>query len=211
MPRSPSHERGAAKGALLALGAVVLAVLLMGGCQYNSLVGSQEKVKAAWSETDNQYRRRFELIPNLVKTVEGAAEFERSTLEAVTKARAEVGRMELPSDLPTDPEKLAAYIQAQQQLSGALSRLLVVAEQYPQLKATAAFIALQDQLEGTENRIAVARRDYIDASQAFNTKVRSFPTSLFASMLGFSPVAQFQVDPSERSAPQVDFDFGQRK
>jgi LemA protein len=202
----PHRERGAVRGGLLVLLAVLVLLLLMGGCQYNSLVGSQQKVKASWSEIDNQYQRRYELIPNLVETVKGAAEFERGTLEAVTQARAQVGRVQLPADVPTDPEKLAAYIQAQQQLGGALARLLVVAEQYPQLKATANFAALQDQLEGTENRIAVARRDYIDASREFNTKVLSFPANLVAKLLGFQPVAPLEVPAEQRTPPKVDFD-----
>src|SRR5690606_12218432 len=130
--------------------------------KYNSLVTEREKVAAAWSEIDNQYQRRYELIPNLVETVKGAADFERSTLEAVVEARASVGRVQLPAELPTDPAQLDAYLRAQQGLGAALGRLFAVAESYPQLKATQNFLSLQDQLEGTENRIAVARRDYID-------------------------------------------------
>lgn len=209
LPPTKSAERGAAKPVLLALVLLLAVVALAGGCQYNGLVRAQESVKGAWSEIDNQYKRRADLVPNLVETVKGAADFEKSTLEAVVNARAAVARAQLPTDLPTDPDKLNAYIQAQQQLSGALSRLLVVVEQYPQLKATQNFLALQDQLEGTENRIAVARRGYIDEARTFNTKVRSFPANLFASMFGFAPAAQFEAEPVDRTPPKVD--FGEKK
>src|SRR5687767_3224050 len=125
MPSTQSRERGAIGGGLLVLLGILAVVLVMGGCQYNTLVGSREKVKASWSEIDNQYQRRAEMVPNLVETVKGAASFERETLEAVTNARAQVGKVQLPADVPTDPEKLKAYLEAQQQLSNALSRLLV--------------------------------------------------------------------------------------
>lgn len=201
--------RGSAKTALLVIVALLVVAVLMGGCQYNGLVASQEQVRGAWSQIDNQYKRRADLIPNLVATVKGAADFEKSTLEAVTDARASVAKVQLPAELPTDPAKLAAYLQAQQQLGGALSRLFAVAENYPQLRATENFKTLQDQLEGTENRVTVARRDYIDAARAFNTKVRSFPANLFASMFGFAPAAQFEAEPADKTVPKVE--FGEQK
>ncbi|MEZ5966993.1 MAG: LemA family protein [Planctomycetota bacterium] len=204
-----ARVRGSTKVVLLVLLAVVALLALVGIGQYNGLVGAQEQVKGAWSQIDNQYKRRADLIPNLVETVKGAADFEKSTLQAVTEARAAVAKVQLPAELPTDPDKLAAYLQAQQQLGGALSRLFAVAENYPQLRATESFKSLQDQLEGTENRVAVARKDYIDAARTFNTKVRSFPANLFASMFGFAPVAQFEAEAADRTPPKVE--FGQRK
>lgn len=197
-----------AKGCLIAGGVLLLLLVIVGVStigSYNDLVAEHARVQAAWSEIDNQYRRRFDLIPNLVATVKGAAEFERSTLEAVTEARASVGRAQLPAELPTDPERLEQYIAAQQGLSAALGRLFSVAENYPQLRATEGFLSLQDQIEGTENRIAVARRDYIDAVRTYNTKVRSFPANLMAGMFGFEPAAQLTAEPEQREAPKVDF------
>ena len=205
------HERGAMKtGCLIAAGVVIVLVLVLGMSlvgRYNGLVTMQEKVEAAWSEIDNQYKRRFDLVPQLVSTVQGAADFEKSTITEVTEARASVGRAQLPPGVPQDPAQLEAYAQAQQGLGAALSRLLVVVERYPELKASANFLALQDQLEGTENRIAVARRDYIDAVRQYNTGRRRFPTNLIAGMFGFDTVPQMQIDSGERETPQVDFDF----
>jgi LemA protein len=201
-----------ARGCLIAaavglLIVVVVAVTAIG--KYNSLVSEQEKVSASWSEIDNQYKRRFDLIPNLVETVKGAADFEKSTLQAVTDARASVGKVQLPSELPTDPAKLQAYLQAQQTLGAALGRLFAVAENYPQLKATQNYLSLQDQLEGTENRIAVARRDYIDAVRSYNTTLRRFPTNVIAGMFNFEAAAQPTVEAEERDVPKVD--FGEKK
>jgi LemA protein len=157
----PSSRRGAiGKGCLIGLGivgALVLVTVMLLWSGYNSLVGTQEDSRQKWAQVENQYKRRFELVPNLVETVKGAANFEQQTITQVTEARASVGRAQLPTDLPTDQAQLDAYIKAQAQLGGALSRLMVVAEQYPQLKATENFRTLQDQLEGTENRITVAR------------------------------------------------------
>jgi len=203
-------QRGAAKGCIIAAVAVVAVILIAGLIfmgKYNALVGLQEQVEAKWSEVDNQYKRRFDLVPQLVSTVKGAADFERSTLEAVTEARASVGRMQLPPGLPSDPAKLQAYMQAQQGLGAALGRLFAVAEQYPQLKATQNFLALQDQLEGTENRIAVARRDYIDAVRQYNTTIRRFPGNLVAGFFGFEKVAQLEIAEGERETPSVEFGF----
>ena len=184
---SDPRRRGAAsKGCLVAVGVLLLLVLAFGGCgvgKYNQLGTGRERVRSSWAEIDNQYKRRFDAIPNLVATVKGAADFEKSTLEAVTEARASVGRAQLPSDVPEDPEKLRAYIQAQQGLSSALSRLFVVAENYPQLKATQNFLSLQDQIEGTENRIATARRDYIEAVRTYNTLTVTFPGNVARDVL----------------------------
>jgi LemA protein len=214
--RARSTRRGAiGKGCLIAggVGAVLLlGVLIIGGMasgKYNGLVQDKARVESSWAEIDNQYRRRYDLIPNLVATVKGAADFEKSTLEAVTEARASVGRAQLPKDIPTDPAQLQAYIQAQQNLSGALSRLMVVAESYPQLKSSQNFLSLQDQLEGTENRIGVARRDYIESVRRYNTSIRSFPANLIAGMFNFAPAAQFEATPDERATPKVD--FGEKK
>jgi LemA protein len=194
-----------AAGVALVLVAI-LAMTMVG--RYNRLVTLQEGVEAAWSEIDNQYKRRFDLVPQLVNTVKGAADFEKSTLEAVTEARASVGRAQLPPGLPQDPQKLQAYVQAQQGLSSALGRLFVVVERYPDIKANQNFLSLQDQLEGTENRIAVARRDYIDSVRLYNTARRRFPTNLVAGLFGFDARPQLQIDEGERETPQVEFDFG---
>lgn len=198
-------------GCMIAAAAVLLVALIVGGVlmgKYNSLVTLQEKTAAAWSAIDNQYKRRFDLVPQLVATVKGAADFEKNTLTEVTEARASVGRAQLPEGVPTDPEQLQAYIAAQQGLGSALGRMMVVVERYPDLKASQNFLALQDQLEGTENRIAVARQDYIDTVREFNTYRRRFPTNLMAGMFGFDALPQLQVDPDERETPKVEFDFG---
>ena len=206
------RERGAMKmGCLVAAAVVVLLALIFGGLlvgRYNTLVGLDEKAQAAWSEIDNQYKRRADLVPQLVATVQGAAEFEKSTLEAVTEARASVARAQLPAGVPTDPQKLEAYMQAQQGLGAALSRLFAVVESYPELKANQNFLSLQDQLEGTENRIAVARRDYIDSVRGYNAYLRRFPTNLVAGLFGFDPRAQLEIDEGDRERPDVDFGKG---
>jgi LemA protein len=202
-------ERGAVKiGCLIggALIAILVILAVWATSNYNSLVTTQEKVTAGWREVHNQYQRRSELVPNLVETVKGAAGFERETLEAVTKARSRVQEVQLPAELPQDPEKLRAYLQAQQGLGAALGRLFAVSEAYPQLKATQNFLSLQDQIEGTENRIAVARRDFIDATRIYNTQRRSFPTNLTAGFFGFKEAATLPVDEAEvRKPPKVDF------
>ena len=207
-------QRGVSKigclvGVVLAFVAGIVLIAMTGIGRYNTLVASREKVKAAWQEIDNQYKRRFDLIPNLVETVTGAAEFERGTLEAVTEARAKVGQAQLPPDLPTDPAKLEAYMKAQAGLSGALGRLMVVAEAYPQLKANANFLSLQDQLEGTENRIATARRDYLETSREFHTTRGTFPNNLLANFFNFAEAAPLPVEEAQREAPKVN--FGERK
>ena len=206
-----NSQRGNAKiGCIVAVLAVLLVLLIMGLMlmgRYNSLVTLEENVTAKWSEIDNQYKRRFDLVPQLVSTVQGAADFEKSTLDEVTEARASVGRVQLPPGLPTDPAALQSYMQAQQGLGAALGRLFAVAEAYPQLKATQNFLSLQDQLEGTENRITVARRDYIDSVRSYNTTRRRFPTNFIAGMFGFDEIPQLQIEEGERETPDVQFDF----
>ena len=203
------NSRGAVgKGCLIAIAVGVALVVILGflfSGNYNRFVSGQEGIEAAWSEIDNQYKRRFDLIPSLVETVKGAADFERSTLTEVTEARASVGKLQLPSNLPTDPGQLNAYMNAQNSLGGALGRLMVVVERYPELKANQNFLSLQDQLEGTENRIAAARRDYIDTVKNYNTSIRKFPGNLIAGMFGFERAAQIEASEEERQRPEVNF------
>ncbi len=200
------------KIALGCFGLIVIAaiLLLVSGCgSYNRLVGLQQDVDSKWAQVQNDYQRRADLIPNLVNTVTGAANFEKSTLVEVTNARASVGQVKIhPNSAPTDPAKLAQFQQAQAQLGGALSRLLVVAEKYPELKANENFQQLQAQLEGTENRIAVARMNFNNSAQAYNTSVKTMPTALFASMMGFQPKAYFESTPGADKPPAVNFNFG---
>jgi LemA protein len=166
--------------AVLVRGIVMSALALsLVGCGINNLPTFDEQVKAAWSQVENQYQRRADLIPNLVETVKGFAAQERETLLAVTEARAKVGQMQVDSELINNPEQLQQFEAAQAQLSGALSRLMVVVERYPDLKSNQNFLALQSQLEGTENRISVARRDYIQAMQRYNTEIRTYPGKLW--------------------------------
>jgi len=193
--------------AVLVILAVILAVGGLG--TYNSLVGSSQAVDAQWAQVENVYQRRADLIPNLVATVQGAAAFEKSTLEAVTQARASVGQMQVdPRNLPNDPAAFARFEQAQNQLSGALSRLLVVVERYPELKANANFRDLQAQLEGTENRIAVERMRYNERAQEYNTARLRFPATIYARLLGFGEKAYFRSQPGAERPPQVQFNFG---
>ncbi len=188
---------------------VVLGLSVAGS--YNGLVGKQQGVDASWANVLNQYQRRADLVPNLVKTVQGSADFEKSTLEAVVNARASVGKVTVdPSKAPDDPAALQKFQEAQGQFSSALSRLLVVAENYPDLKASAGFRDLQAQLEGTENRISVERGRFNDTAKLYNTAVRSFPAVLFAGMLGFHPKPYFQSDAGAEKAPGVNFDFGKK-
>jgi LemA protein len=211
MPNVPTRD-ARRSGRVLAVVLIVLGVIVVVGVvafsTYNGLVSRKENVAAKWSEIDNQYKRRNDLVPNLVATVQGAANFEKSTLTAVTEARASVGRVQLPSELPTDENQLRQYIQAQQGLSGALGRLLVVSEQYPQLRATESFRDLQSQVEGTENRIQVARRDYIDAVRDYNTSIQKVPGNLVAGFGSFAPAAQLTIPEAERTVPKVDFGGG---
>jgi LemA protein len=190
---------------------VIALVLSLSGCGYNALQSTDEQIKAAWSEVVNQYQRRADLVPNLVETVRAFATQEREVLTQVTEARARVGSIQATPELVENPEAFAKFQQAQGELTSALSRLLVVAENYPQLKSDANFRDLQAQLEGTENRIAVARNRYIKAVQDYNVTVRSFPSNLTAMVFGFKTKPNFTVD-NERAistAPKVD--FGQKK
>ncbi|HEX4085023.1 MAG TPA: LemA family protein [Chthoniobacteraceae bacterium] len=201
-----------AKYALGCFGIIVLCVvvLLIGGCSsYNGLVRLSQDVDSKWADVQADYQRRMDLIPNLVNTVSGAANFEKSTLIAVTNARASVGQVRIdPNKAPDDPQKLAAYEQAQAQLGGALSRLLVVAENYPNLKSSGNFLGLQAELEGTENRIAVARMNFNHSTQAYDTAIRSFPAVLYAGAMGFSPKPYFESTNGAEKAPSVHFNFG---
>ncbi len=185
----------------------LLATLSLSGCGYNEFQRLDEAVTASWAEVVNNYQRRADLIPNLVNTVKGAADFEKSTLEAVVNARASVGQLKVTPEVLNDPAALANFEKAQASLSSALSRLLVVAEQYPQLKATEAFRDLASQLEGAENRITVARGRFIKAVEAFNVSVRTFPNNLTAMIFGYKPKPNFTVaNEKEISvAPKVDF------
>jgi LemA protein len=196
-------------GCLVVLVVVVVIVGISFAGTYNKLVTLGQEVDKQWAQVENQYQRRYDLVPNLVATVQGAAQFEKSTLEAVTNARASVGRAQItPTTAPTDPAQLAQYEQAQAALGGALQRLLVVVEKYPELKANANFRDLQAQLEGTENRIAVARMDYNKAAQDYNTARLRFPTNLIAGMLGFKEKAYFKATSGAERAPAVQFNFG---
>ncbi|MFN4080649.1 MAG: LemA family protein [Saprospiraceae bacterium] len=171
---------------------------------YNSAVPMDEKVKKAWADVENQYQRRADLIPNIVNTVKGYANFEKSTLEAVTNARANATRVQINVDELT-PENIQRYEQAQQGLQSALSRLLAVAENYPDLKANQNFLDLQAQLEGTENRIAQERRNYNNAVADYNILVRRFPNNIFMGIFGFSPKGNFSSAPGSDKAPEVNF------
>src|SRR6202041_2303618 len=171
---------------------------------YNHLVKLSQGVDSQWAQVQNVYQRRADLIPNLVSTVSGAANFEKSTLTEITQARASVGQVKIdPNTAPTDPAKLAAFDQAQGQLSSALSRLLVVVERYPNLTATENFRELQAQLEGTENRISVARMDFNNAVQAYDTSIKSFPAVFYANAMGFHTKPYFQAQAGAETAPKV--------
>ena len=182
-------------------------LILLSGCGYNTLQSQDEQVKAAWSEVVNQYQRRADLIPNLVATVKGFASQEQQVLLGVTNARAKVGSVQVTPETVNDPKALQQFSQAQGELTSALSRLLVVAENYPQLKSDKNFLELQSQLEGTENRITVARNRFIQATQQYNVTVRSFPTNLTAMMFGHKEKPQFTVENEKAIAapPKVDF------
>lgn len=185
----------------------IILLLFLGGCGYNTMQAQDEQVKAAWSEVLNQYQRRADLIPNLVNTVKGYAEHEKDVLVQVTDARAKVGTIQATPALLDDPQAFDKFQHAQGELSGALSRLLAVSENYPQLKADANFRDLQAQLEGTENRITVARNRYIKAVEEYNVTVRSFPSNLTAKMFGYAVKPNFTVENERTIAtpPKVDF------
>ena len=186
----------------------LLAVALFSGCGYNALQQQDEQVKASWAEVLNQYQRRADLVPNLVETVKGFANQEQQVLLGVTNARAKVGSIQATPELLNDPQAFQRFQAAQGELSGALSRLLVVAENYPQLKSDANFRDLQAQLEGTENRITVARNRFIKAVQDYNVTVRSFPTNLTAMVFGHKEKPQFTVENEREIAKPPKVDFG---
>jgi LemA protein len=199
------------RGCLIAavIGGVVVVLLggifLWGMGIYNGLVKSDEGVRSAWSQVESQYQRRADLIPNLVNTVKGYAKQERDVLLGVTEARAKVGQLTVTKEVLEDPQAFAKFQEAQDQLSSALSRLLVVSENYPQLKSNENFLALQTQLEGTENRITVERQRYNTTVQGFNTQIRTFPTSFVAGLFGFKEKAYFQAKQGAENAPEVKF------
>lgn len=186
---------------------LILLTIVLSGCGVNNIPTYEEQAKAAWSQVQNQYQRRADLIPNLVESVKGAANFERETLQAVVEARSKVAQTTLPPDVLTNPEAFKAFEQNQSALSSALARLMVVVERYPDLKANQNFLALQSQLEGTENRISVARRDYIEAVRVYNTELRTFPGRLWAMTLysGQEPMQTFAAAEGAQTPPTVKF------
>lgn len=192
------------KKVLIGIVAVVVLLALISGCGYNDLVKLDEDVKTKWNQVEAQYQRRADLIPNLVSTVKGAAKFEQGTLTAVIEARSKA------SQITIDPDKLNAeniekYQAAQGQITQALGRLMVLTENYPELRATQQFSDLSAQLEGTENRITVARKDFNESVQIYNTKVRSFPNNITAALFGFGQKAGFKADAGAQNAPKVEF------
>ena len=199
------------KGLLIGLGifgvVVILAIILIswGVGIYNNLVGLNENVNKSWSQVENVYQRRADLIPNLVATVKGVADFEKETFTAVTEARAKVGQIKLSADQLSDPQAFQKFQQAQDGLSSALSRLLVVSENYPQLKANENFLQLQQQLEGTENRITVERMKFNESVQQFNTVIKKFPAVIIANLSGFSEKQYFKAQEGSDLAPKVQF------
>jgi LemA protein len=201
--------RSIGRTGVITLSIVAALVLLGGSCivTYNKLVRLDENAKAQWAQVENAYQRRADLVPNLVETVKGAATFERETITAVTEARSRVGQVNLPKDVTANAERFGAYQRAQDELGGALSRLLVVAEAYPTLTATQAFRDLQAQLEGTENRITVERMRYNEAARAMNTARASFPTSLVAALFGerFAEKQYFTAKAGSETPPAVRF------
>lgn len=194
-------------GCLIAAAAALLILGLYAMGVYNGLVGSEQAVEAQWAQVENVYQRRADLIPNLVASVRGASNFEQETLRQVVEARSRVGQVspQATSEILNDPAQFEQFQQAQDQLSSALSRLLVVVERYPELRSVAGFRDLMVQLEGTENRIAVERRRFNEVAQEYNTRVRRFPAALFAGIMGFEPKAYFRAQAGAETAPKVDF------
>ncbi|MCZ8169029.1 MAG: LemA family protein [Flavobacterium sp.] len=190
---------------------IVLGILILFGIgSYNGLVGKEENAKTAWSNVESAYQRRNDLIGNLVKTVQGAADFEKSTLEAVVNARAKATDVTIdPSNI--NPDQLAKFQQAQSGLKGSLDRLLLVVEKYPDLKANQNFLELQSQLEGTENRINVARDRFNESVNVYNKSTKTFPSVLFAKIFGFNEMARFKAEEGAEKAPEVNFDFNSKK
>jgi LemA protein len=195
-------------GKIVGIGVVVVLIffVITGVSGYNSLVKLSEGVDQSWSQVENVYQRRSDLIPNLVETVKGASNFEQETLTQVIEARARATQVQVTPDMLNDPQALERFDQAQQQLGSALSRLLVTVERYPELKANANYLALQYVLACTENRIAVERRRFTESVQQYNVAVRRFPMNLFAGMFGFEKKVYFEASEGAETAPQVDFD-----
>lgn len=189
---------------IMRLALILICALTLSSCGYNSMVEKEEAVNTAWSNVENQYQRRADLIPNLVNTVKGYASHEQETLESVVNARSKATQITLNADELT-PEKLKAYQAAQGEVGSALSRLLAVTENYPELKANENFQELQAQLEGTENRISVERRNFNQATQDYNTYIRKFPNNLFAGMFGFDKKPYFEAEAGSQKAPEVKF------
>lgn len=189
---------------IIGLGAAAL-LFFYGVSVNNSLVNKEETVSQAWAQVENQYQRRSDLIPNLVNTVKGAADFEQQTLTDVIEARSKASSIQVSADDLSNPQKVQQFQQAQQQLSGALSRLLVTVEKYPELKANQNFRDLQTQLEGTENRIATERQRFNEAVQRYNTAIKRFPANIFANILGYDKKAYFEADKGAEKAPEVKF------
>src|SRR6202165_5164187 len=187
--------------------AAAMLCFALASCGYNNIPTLEEQAKAKWADVQNNYQRRADLIPNLVATVQGYAKQEKDVLTAVVEARAKATQAKVDASQLSDPDKLKQFQEAQNQLSGALGRLLAIAENYPDLKSNANFLALQSQLEGTENRIAVARRDYIEAVRTYNTALRTFPTLIWAKTVfsGSKPMAEFTAGENAQSPPQVKF------
>ena len=198
-------------GILAVLGGIVLIIVLIAGGSYNRLVGLSQSVNSSWAQVQNVYQRRADLIPNLVATVSGSANFEKSTLTEITAARASVGQVKMDlNNAPADAARLAEFEKAQGALSSALSRLLVVSERYPDLKASAGFRDLQAQIEGTENRISVERGNFNQAVQSYNTAIKSFPAVFYAGMMGFAEKPYFTASTGADKPPQVQFDFNKK-
>ncbi len=199
------------KGAMIGCGIggvlilIVIGLIMWGVGVYNQLVTLDEQVTESWSQVENQYQRRADLIPNLVNTVKGVAEFERETFTAVTEARARVNQLNVSPEILNNPQAFQQFQTAQDNLGSALSRLLVTVENYPQLKANENFLQLQSQLEGTENRISVERRRFNQSVQSFNTKIRTFPANFIANMMGFAQKLYFEAAPGSDQAPRVEF------
>lgn len=193
--------------ASLPLLATLLMALALGGCGVNNIPTYEQSAKAAWAEVQNQYKRRTDLIPNLVESVKGFAEQERKVLIDVTEARAKATSVQIPADILTNPEAMKQYQEAQNTLGGALRQLLAVVERYPDIKSGQNFLALQSQIEGTENRISIARRDYIQAVRQYNTEITTFPGRLWKSFLypSAEQMATFEIPAEEQAVPKVDF------
>lgn len=202
------HPDNSSSASRTAFAILLTCVALLSGCGINAIPELDERAKAGWAQVENQYQRRADLVPNLVATVKGYAEQEKDVLIAVTEARARVGQIQVDENLVNDPGRLQAFEQAQGELGSALSRLMVVVERYPELKSNQNFLTLQSQLEGTENRIAVARKDYIEAVQAYNTELRTFPGRIWHSILYSDLVARANFEattPGAEQAPKVEF------